>query len=109
MYELYDMLIIAAIIQIITLIVFFIMANNVSKIKKILRKEFSFDEYIEMSNEELYVGNTTKAKELLLRAEYPLQKVLKRIELDTINEYESEKKEIAEKMKKIQNLLNRMK
>lgn len=73
-------LIIAALIQLITLIVFFVMAANVSKIKKELQKELSYDDYIERYEEEKFIGNKQNAKELLMRLYFKLQK-----EIDVLN------------------------
>lgn len=64
--------VIAGIISIISLIVFFGMASNVSAIKREMEQELSFEDYIDKSNEEKYIGN--KVKEWLLRAEYKLIK-----------------------------------
>jgi len=66
--------VIAIIISFITLIVFFVMASNVSAIKREMEQELSFEDYIDKSNEEKYIGNKVKAKEWLLRAEYKLIK-----------------------------------
>ena len=66
--------VIAGIISIISLIVFFGMASNVSAIKREMEQELSFEDYIDKSNEEKYIGNKVKAKEWLLRAEYQLIK-----------------------------------
>ena len=70
----YTVVIITAIIQIIILTVFFVMAANVSTIKKKLLNKYTMEQFIERSNEEKYVGNLGLAKELLLRAEYQLMK-----------------------------------
>jgi len=74
MEDLDSILILAAIIQLITLIVFFVMASNVSAIKKEMTKTLTLDQYIDKSNEEKFIGNKAKAKEWLLRAEYNLLK-----------------------------------
>lgn len=74
MDDFYTALVIVAIIQIITLIVFFVMASNVSAIKKEMTKTLSLDQYIDKSNEEKFIGDIVKAKEWLLRAEYSLLK-----------------------------------
>ena len=60
---------IGAIIQIITLIVFFVMAGNISKINKRIAS-ISGEEYLRMAEEEKYIGDKEKAKEYLLRAKY---------------------------------------
>lgn len=74
MDDLKVILIIGAIINIIVLIVFFVMAGNISDIKKMLSKGFSYEEYMEMSNEEIHIGNKEKARELLLKADYRAKK-----------------------------------
>ena len=65
-------IIIGAIIQLFTLIVFFIMASNISKIKKHLLRMVDDGGYMyfNMAKEELYVGDKEKSKDLLLRAKY---------------------------------------
>jgi len=62
-------MIIVGIIQLITLIVFFVMASNVASIKKMMRAT-SASSYINLAGEEAYLGNTSKAKEYYLRAKY---------------------------------------
>ncbi len=62
---------ISAVISLITLIVFFVMASNVSKINKTLhRTMFPGAEFYGKAQEELYVGNKAKTKEYLLRAKF---------------------------------------
>jgi len=61
-------ILIMAILQIIILIVFFIMAGNIAKIKNSLT--MNTKKYIEMGDMEEYVGNKVKAKEYYLKAKY---------------------------------------
>lgn len=61
---------VGAVIQLIFLIVFFVMASNVSKIRKHLVAELQGKRYFEIAQEEIYIGNKDKAKEYLLRAKY---------------------------------------
>ncbi len=63
-------IIVGAIIQMITLIVFFVMAHNVAKINKKLQSQAFVRNYMEMAEEEKSIGNNAKAKEYLLRAKY---------------------------------------
>lgn len=65
-------IIIFAIIQVIILIVFCVMASNVSKIKKYLTigDDHPGLRYRKMAREERYIGNKEKAKEYLMRARY---------------------------------------
>lgn len=66
-----EAIIIGAIIQIITLTVFFVMASNVSKIKKHIDPDKRAGiRYFEMAQEEIYLGNKEKAKEYLLRVKF---------------------------------------
>lgn len=62
-------IIIGVIVEVITLIVFFVMASNVASIKKNLCNT-SAEEYMRMAGEEEFVGNKLKAKEYLMRAKY---------------------------------------
>lgn len=64
-------LFVSAAINLIVLIVFFAMANNVSKIRK--RLEFSLLRLVLDANEELYIGNKEKALECLKRAKYRIE------------------------------------
>jgi hypothetical protein len=67
--------IIAAIVSIITMIVFFVMAANVAKIKRTLdRAEPAIPRYLALSEEEAYIGNREKAKEYLLRTKFHISK-----------------------------------
>lgn len=68
-------LIITALINVIVLIVFLVMAKNVSDIKKILSKGFSYEEYMDSADEELHIGNKEKAREYLLKADFRARKV----------------------------------
>lgn len=61
--------IIDAIILIVAVVVFFITANNISQIKKLLTPD-EFGGYLDKAKEELALGNEAKAKEYLLRARY---------------------------------------
>lgn len=61
-------IIIMAILQIIVLIVFFIMAGNIAKIKNDIT--MNTKKYIEMGDMEEYAGNKAKAKEYYLKAKY---------------------------------------
>lgn len=67
--------VVAAIVQIIILVVFFVMAKNVSEIKKNINRKPSIKEYLDMAGEEKYVGNKEKAKEYFLRAKYHTEKL----------------------------------
>ncbi len=64
-----EAIVIGAIIQLITLIVFFVMGFNIEKIRREL-EVVSGQRYMEMAEEEKYIGNKEKAKEYLLRAKY---------------------------------------
>ncbi|MFA6335082.1 MAG: hypothetical protein WCX48_05920 [Bacteroidales bacterium] len=109
MEEINVILVIAAIIQLVTLVVFFVMASNVSAIKNELKKEFSSTDYIEQSNEEKYVGNKAKAKEWLLRAEYNLQKRFEKIKyISSPWEKEEREKIIIRQMEIVKNLLKEL-
>lgn len=67
--------IIGAVIQVITLIAFFVMTYNVMVIKKLLSKEEkNINYYIEAAAEEEAIGNIDKAKEFLNRAKYQCNK-----------------------------------
>lgn len=62
-------IVIAGALQLVLWIVFFVMAWNISTI----RREVSYShekasQYLEMAKEEIYIGNKEKAKEYLLRA-----------------------------------------
>lgn len=64
-------IIITGIIQVITLIVFFVMAANLASIKNNLYYEDPpVSKYMRMADEEIYIGDKQKAKEYLLRAKY---------------------------------------
>ncbi len=64
-------IIIGAIIQLALLIVFFVMASNVSKIKKhLLKTDATGERYFNKAQEEIQIGHKEKAKEYLLRAKY---------------------------------------
>ena len=86
----YITLIISAIIQAVTLIVFFVMAANVSAIKKDLVKELYYPDYIEKFEEEKYIGNKTKAKEWLLRLDFNLQKEMNEVKTSQHGDYYKE-------------------
>lgn len=64
--------IIIAGVQIIVLIVFFVMASNVSKIKDQL--QMNAKKMIEEGDMEFYAGNKGKAKEYYLKAKYRMDK-----------------------------------
>jgi hypothetical protein len=65
--------VVVGLIQIVTLIMFFIMVGNISTIKNTILK-FGDGETVEYliykADEETYIGNTDKAKEYLLRAKH---------------------------------------
>lgn len=56
-------------IQVIAIIVFFVMAYNISVIKKRLGVK-DFDDYWEMAKIEAYIGNKEEARKNYLRARY---------------------------------------
>ena len=62
-------LVIVGIIQLITLIVFFVMASNVAEIKRMLKPKSASD-LIDLAEEEKYLGNVSLSKEYYLRAKY---------------------------------------
>lgn len=70
--------ILSAVISLVGLIVFFVMAGNVSKMLKkiseilfILRDDdISAENLLKMAERQMYIGNKGKAKEYLLRAKY---------------------------------------
>lgn len=64
------LVVIGAVVQLATLIVFFVLAFNVSKIKDSIVKPYSGKQYLSMADEEKYIGNKDKAKEYLMRAKY---------------------------------------
>jgi len=101
--------IIGTIVNIIVLIVFFIMASNVSAIKRELQKKLSFDDYIEKYNEEKYVGNKPQAKEWLLRAQYYSNKEYEMMK-DNSSEWEKadQEKTTKRQLEKISNLLKEL-
>lgn len=61
--------IIDAIVLIAAVIVFFITAKNIAKIKELLTPD-EFGGWFDKAKEELALGNVDKAKEYLLRAKY---------------------------------------
>lgn len=68
-----NVIILAAAIHLATLIVFFVMASNVSKINRKLHGEsrkYPGIEYYKLAQEEMYVGNKDKARDYLMRAKY---------------------------------------
>jgi hypothetical protein len=74
--------IICGIVQLIAVIVFFVMASNVYKIRTILERKISPNDLIKDAKLERYLGNNLKAKEYLLRAKY-----IREIELSEIGDY----------------------
>lgn len=64
-------LMLSAAINVIVLIVFFVMANNVAKIKKSL--DNSLLRLVQDADMEKYAGNKEKAKELYLKAKYRIE------------------------------------
>lgn len=108
----YTVVIITAIIQIITLIVFFVMAANVSTIKKKLINKYTMEQFIERSNEEKYVGNLESAREFLLRAEYQLMKKKDVLVIENNRDrnitVEANIKEVDNKIQKIKALINKV-
>lgn len=109
MDDLYTVLIIGAIIQIAILIVFFVMAGNVAAIKRKVLENQSFQDYIDKSNEEKFIGNYTNAKEWLLKAEYRLLKKKEEIN-DTTPSYLIEYRlmDINKHLQQIENLKNEL-
>lgn len=99
-------IIIGVIVEVITLIVFFVMVSNVASIKKSLCNT-SAEEYMRMAGEEEFIGNKTKAKECLLRAKYKFSfcegEAWKGVEYEG-EEYESTEEIIAVLDKKISSL-----
>lgn len=61
--------VIDAIILIVAVVVFFITAKNIAKIKDLLAPD-EFGGWFDKAKEELAIGNVDKAKEYLLRAKY---------------------------------------
>lgn len=61
--------IIDAIVLIAAVVVFFITAKNIAKIKELLTPD-EFGGWFDKAKEELALGNVDKAKEYLLRAKY---------------------------------------
>lgn len=64
-------LMLSAAINVVVLVVFFVMANNVAKIKKSL--ENSLLKLVQDADMEKYAGNKEKAKELYLKAKYRIE------------------------------------
>lgn len=110
MEKLSVILILAGIIQIITLIVFFVMAGNISAIKKELTKSLETNDYIEKSNEEKFIGNKEKAEEWLLRAIYHLNKSVEEVKNNS-PEYllEGHINSVNRRIEKINTLINDLK
>lgn len=110
MEEISVILILAGVIQLITLIVFFVMAGNISAIKNELTKSLETNDYIEKSNEEKFIGNKEKAEEWLLRALYHLNIRLEEIKQDKEEEYVKIcLKPVNKKIEKINSLINDLK
>lgn len=65
--------IIIVLVQIIILFIFFGMASNVSEIKKNINRRPTLKEYLDMAEEEKYIGNKEKAKEFFLRAKFNVE------------------------------------
>ncbi len=63
-------LIVTAVVQVIVLIVFFVMASNVSQIKKQI--SMNVKKFIEEGDMEAYAGNKAKAREWYLKAIYKM-------------------------------------
>lgn len=93
--------IVTLIIQIIVLIVFFVLSANVAKIKNHLTMQEDFDDLIEMAEEEKYIGNIGKAKEILLRLEYKAKKRMGEISDSQYYYQEQEKEMLSKRMENI--------
>lgn len=65
-------LILSAALNVIVLVVFFVMANNIAKIRKHLENPPLLD-LIHEADMEKYVGNKEKARELYLKAKYHIE------------------------------------
>lgn len=102
MEDLQTILIIGAIINIIVLIVFFVMAGNVAAIRKELTKTLTIEQYIDKSNEDKFIGNNVEAEKWLMRAIYELNKELKTVK-ETYSEYYLETR-VSEINKKIEDI-----
>ena len=95
-------IIIVAIIQIITLIVFFVMASNIGKIKNHLLHKASGDDFLAMASLEEYLGNKEKAREHLLRAKYRIKTSENEEEWDaTTGKYENRLDKIDKKLSEL--------
>lgn len=103
----YAIMIIVGVVQVISLVVFFVMTANVSAIKKDLLKELYYPDYIEKFEEEKYLGNKEKAKEWLLRLDYKLQKESKEVTNGEYSEYYKDARieQIKQQIEKIDSLL----
>ena len=68
----YDaIIVISAIVSLVTLIVFFVMASNIAAIKRSMpNQEWPVVKFLRLADEEEYIDNKEKAKEYLLRARY---------------------------------------
>lgn len=110
MEDLSTILIIAGILNFIVLIVFFTMAGNISKILKHLTKRNSYINYVDLAEEEYYLGNKEKAREYLLRAELNAKKSIEKVEKivapslgANFKDFEEIKKDLEEISEKLKN------
>lgn len=95
--------IITLIVQIVVLVCFFILVSNVSKIKNhLLYDKDTYDYYVKMAKEEMFVGNNALYREYLLRAKYKIK-----LELDKAEYYTPEYIESCNK--KIENIEQKLK
>lgn len=108
MEELQTILIIGAIINIIVLIVFFVMASNVSKILKHLTKRNNYTNYLDLAAEEIYIGNKEKAKEYLLKAEFNAKITYEKLKILVIPALGESNKEIEETKKDLITIANEL-
>lgn len=68
-------IVVQAILELILLITFFVMANNVASIKKMLtgssdKEAWENPSFFDVVDEEIVIGNNAKAEEMLKRARY---------------------------------------
>lgn len=68
-------IILQAILELVTLIAFFVLVYNVSAIKKKIESQDDVPQFMEKAKEEEFLGNIDKAKEYLLRSKFRLNKI----------------------------------
>ena len=102
--ELETIIILQVILELVTLVAFFVLVYNVSAIKNKIESQDDVPQFMEKAKEEEFLGNIDKAKEYLLKSKFRLTKIEGNPYLPELSSYKDQMMKLIDKeLSKINN------